>query len=70
VDKSEPSTEALWCGRDRHSKEALHDILRAISKHGLGDSVSVNLLHKHFDLYPDEVLVEVRRLTHPVGPVV
>lgn len=36
----------------------LHEIRDVLSRHGCLDKFGVNLIHKHFDIAPDEILIE------------
>lgn len=40
------------------SDACLQDIRDVLVKHGCQDRLGISLLHKHFDLAPDEVLLE------------
>lgn len=44
--------------RLERSRDALPSIGRVLVRHGVEDVLGVGLLHRHFDLYDDEVLVE------------
>ena len=43
---------------DDDDQEVLDDIRRVLERHGCLDRFGVTLLHRHFDLGPDELLVE------------
>ncbi len=55
-----------------NEKDCLREVRDVLSRYGCLDTFGVNLIHKHFDIDPDEILIEtidVETRTLTVQPV-